>query len=622
MKKIFKVSLMVLALLAVAAIAVGAACVEHDYVLTKTELPTCTKKGCMIYSCSVCHNVKTEDIDELGHDWAKTLTTGEDGSTWYACSRCDEKKDFTPATKGSCGVALKWNFNESTGTLAITGSGAMDNYTRVKDVPWYYFAGEITKVTFSSNVTSIGDNAFSSLPKITSVTIPANVTMIGTQAFVMCGSLKTVTFEPGKLVSIGEGAFGYCSSLESITLPVTLKRIGNWAFSVCSLKTVEFPVSVIEIGYGAFDNCSSLVKATFLSAATKISDETAFPKTTTIYGHAGSTAYTYATTYERPFVSLDGGEFSPKFQQATLLLESDISIRFYLRKDSVIGADSVYAVFEKAIYDKDGNITSYKTMTVSDYVEKQVTSSKGEIVDCYVFTCSGIAAKEMASDVKATGYCVQNGVTYTGDPVNYSVLKYVTNQLKKDDAKFRTMLVDLLNYGTEAQKYFNYNTKNLANAGLTAEQQGYGTKDVEIGTVKASTPLDGATMKIRQATLLLEDKVKINYYLTNLSYTGSISDLTLKITYLRSGVTETLDVSGSDFVPSGEEYTVAFDALAAKEMKVPVTATLYKGNDPVSNTVTYSVESWCNSNKDSATLGALANSIIKYGNAAAAFFAN
>jgi len=63
------------------------------------------------------------------------------------------------------------------------------------------------------------------------------------------------------LMTIGEDAFSWCESLETVAFPDTLKTIGKSAFNGCiSLKTVTFPAEV-DIGQQAF---GSLEEATFL----------------------------------------------------------------------------------------------------------------------------------------------------------------------------------------------------------------------------------------------------------------------------------------------------------------------------------------------------------------------
>ena len=56
------------------------------------------------------------------------------------------------ATSGTCGATgsdVKWNFDTATGTLTISGNGAMADYTvdgTGDDRPWKDYAESITKV--------------------------------------------------------------------------------------------------------------------------------------------------------------------------------------------------------------------------------------------------------------------------------------------------------------------------------------------------------------------------------------------------------------------------------------------------------------------------------------------
>ena len=449
--------------------------------------------------------------------------------------------------------------------------------------------------------------------------VKAGTVTIADEAFKNQTELATVLLPDG-LAAIGESAFEGCSELSEIAIPDSVTFVGDKAFSMCgSLQNLALPRNVKNLFGNTLEGCNALISLTVKASDAVIAEGSGtVPENAVIYGYENSSAQRYAVKYGRFFSSLGESSLYPTFQQATLLLESDISIRFYLRKDSVVGADSFYVIFKKAIYDGDGNISRYITLKVTDYSEGKSASG----VDCWVFTFPGIAAKEMASYVNATAYYVKNGTSYEGMSKDYSVLDYAQNQLaKSSNAKLLTMLVDLLNYGAEAQKYFGYNTSRLANANLTAEQRGYATGFITINSVKNNELLPGASMNIRQASLILEEKVKIKYYIGRVSFDGDISDLTMKIQYTSGGTQIEKTISGSLFTPAENgEYTALFDALAAKEMFVPCVATLYIGGEPVSNTVTYSVESYAASKQTDPEVAPLAVSMIRYGKSTAAFF--
>ena len=75
---------------------------EHKYGDWKvTGEATCTEAGSRTKECSVCHDVVTEAIPALGHDWEsnyiidKVATCTEDGTKSIYCKRCSEQKDIT-----------------------------------------------------------------------------------------------------------------------------------------------------------------------------------------------------------------------------------------------------------------------------------------------------------------------------------------------------------------------------------------------------------------------------------------------------------------------------------------------------------------------------------------------
>ena len=275
-------------------------------------------------------------------------------------------------------------------------------------------------------------------------------------------------------------------------------------------------------------------------------------------------------------------------------------------------------VFSKAKYDAAGNITGYENETVSSYTEKD---------GCHVYTFRGITAMEMSSAVTATLYATKNGALSSSETVSYSVLTYATNQLQKSaDTKLHTLLVDLLNYGAAAQTYWHYNTANLANANLTEEQQKLATQTAPtLESCKALTKHDGAAVHFKSASLSLKEKVTINYYLDLTEYNGDVNDLQVVISYTDTdGSLKTATVDGSAISNRNGSYVASFSALNAIQMRTLCTAEVYDktAGERVSDTVTYSIESYAASkaNDTDASLIALVNAMMTYGDAANAFF--
>ena len=172
-------------------------------------------------------------------------------------------------SSGSCGENVTYSLVESTGTLTISGTGAMNDYY-YSDVPWKAYSSSIKKVVINNSVTSIGKYAFYGCTGLTSVTIPNSVTSIKQHAFYGCTGLTSITI-PNSVTSIGDEAFRDCSGLTSITIPNSVTSIGNNAFNGCTgLTSVTIPNSVTSIGNNAFYNCSKLTSITIPNSVTSI----------------------------------------------------------------------------------------------------------------------------------------------------------------------------------------------------------------------------------------------------------------------------------------------------------------------------------------------------------------
>ena len=158
---------------------------------------------------------------------------------------------------GSCGSNVTYTYVESTGTLTISGTGAMYNYTSWSSSPWYAYSSPIKNVVINNGVKNIGNYAFY-CEGLTSITIPNSVTSIGDCAFMFCTGLTSITI-PNSVTSIGAQAFQYCEGLTSITIPNSVTSIGSQAFSCCEgLASVTIGNSVTSIGSSPFWNSTGL----------------------------------------------------------------------------------------------------------------------------------------------------------------------------------------------------------------------------------------------------------------------------------------------------------------------------------------------------------------------------
>lgn len=172
------------------------------------------------------------------------------------------------AESGTCGDDLSWHL--SAGTLTITGSGAMDNFSSGEYAPWYEFRNDIFRLELPEGLTHIGELAFYECSNLTAVVIPGSVQTIGDFAFMDCTDMKVLSIGSG-VRRIGEFAFCNCRSVTSIDLPNGLTSIGTKGFYRCeSITSITIPNSVTSIGLCAFGYCTSLVTADVRAAITEI----------------------------------------------------------------------------------------------------------------------------------------------------------------------------------------------------------------------------------------------------------------------------------------------------------------------------------------------------------------
>ena len=245
----------------------------------------------------------------------------------------------------------------------------------------------------------------------------------------------------------------------------------------------------------------------------------------------------------------------------------------------------------------------------------------------HLYDYTGFAAREIASDIELYIEAVDaEGNAVYGPVKEYSLREYALNQITKtDDAKFRTMMVDFLNYGAAAQQYFEYNMNALANAG-TEEYQQYATEAREYVSHKDGLTDDSYATRIIGASLVFKNKVNIRGYVSikNENIDDIMANWYGEATYVGAdGETKTKTIDLSTMTKSSGYYVFSFDNLYSKEMSTPVNFTLYNANgEQMSNTAVYSIESYVvGMSTMGETIKNLSQTLIKFGDSAKAYLA-
>ena len=276
---------------------------------------------------------------------------------------------------GSCGENVTWTLTAD-GTLTISGTGAMTDYTYDSRSPWYSCRTYIKRVVMQQGVTSIGDHAFWDCSGLTSVTIPDGVTSIGDYAFAYCVSLTSATIPEG-VTSIGGSAFSGCSGLTSVTIPSSVTSIGWSAFENCTALTfMTIPESVTYISEEVFSNCIRLARVTIPKSVTEISSKAFYycDSLTDVY-YAGTAADWAKISISEGNEDLLAAALHCKPTPLTapsVTGGNDSQGRPTLKWDKVAGA-AKYEVYRS--YSQNGNYSKYSTQTSTGYTNSSYLTS-------------------------------------------------------------------------------------------------------------------------------------------------------------------------------------------------------------------------------------------------------
>ena len=113
------------------------------------------------------------------------------------------------STSGNYGVNMgdniTWNFDGSTGTLTLSGSGEMYNLSPGEGAEWHAYYDKVKRIVINKGISSIGTNAFYGLDQAESIDIPDSVKTIYPGALQGCDGIRELHL-PNSLTGIGDDA--------------------------------------------------------------------------------------------------------------------------------------------------------------------------------------------------------------------------------------------------------------------------------------------------------------------------------------------------------------------------------------------------------------------------------
>lgn len=329
---------------------------------------------------------------------------------------------------GTCGDNLTWSFDETTGTLTISGEGAMDDYG-YNNLPWEDFKDEIENVVINDGVTTVGHCAFSDCINIESVTIPESVNTIGEYAFSNCESLSKAILPEG-VIEIGDGAFSHCYYLDTVVVPGSVEAFGEDVFASCvRLANVTLCEGLTDIGLDTFDDCTSLtdiiipegvdsIRGGNFSGCYNLKNIT-IPVSVTVVGNSSFTdcsllTNVYYTGTEEDWNKIDDyGDNAPLYD-ATIHYNSTVHTHNYVKVGDVAKTCDVDGYTQYTCICGHSYKGDYVEAVGHIYDNGVVTTNPTCTVDgVKTFTCLTCGGGTYTEPVPQTGHSYDDGVVTT-----------------------------------------------------------------------------------------------------------------------------------------------------------------------------------------------------------------
>lgn len=282
------------------------------------------------------------------------------------------------------------------------------------------------------------------------------------------------------------------------------------------------------------------------------------------------------------------------FTSASLVLGDNVALRFTAWVEDV--SDMKDAKVVMIATDASGNVSEYAPDSVKDGI--------------YAFTTDGIPARKMgdrlsvcicirSSSLGTVGEIRSSSISYS--PADYVIASYGSGEV------FDNLLSSMLNYGTEAQEYFKYNSATPVNSVLPDDKRGLSSDDTVLVKANAAPVVDcTSTVHVTSAQLVLLDNVALRLH--TIGDIGS-SDLSLLVWTDADyrALKEKAEKEGNDIsvylVKGNETYSLAdeegsftLDDISAKQFADTYYFRLYQkdGNKILYDYVfSYSITEYC-----------------------------
>jgi len=122
------------------------------------------------------------------------------GCAFCAAAACEHSYSDNVCTLcgqigGTWGTGGTWSFAPESGTVTVTGTGAMPDYSATNKAPWNSLGEALVNVVIEEGVTHLGSYSFHKCSGLENVKLPSSLKTLGRDAFHLCTSLKEITLD-------------------------------------------------------------------------------------------------------------------------------------------------------------------------------------------------------------------------------------------------------------------------------------------------------------------------------------------------------------------------------------------------------------------------------------------
>ena len=635
---------------------------EHSYQSKVTTPATCTTAGVTTYTCTKCGDSYTSSISTLGHSYIKSVvapscTTA--GYTVYNCSVCghsyqaDQQTALGHSYKGVVTAPTCTAAGYTTYTCSACGdsyvgdrtAAAGHSYKGVVTAPTCTAAGYTTYTCSACGDSYKGDDTAALGHQYKTAVTEPTCTAAGYTTYTcrLCGSTHRGTETAALGHSYENGKCTRCDAADPDYVPdyylvgyinganygceEDYENMGDYRFVNGQLTATFQQDSYVFLKtsgnadwFMTQSYCSDTT-GTFFSTSTGAGEKMLVPGgveiTFTLTDNGdGSLTLSYVEEV------VESVKPTIKLKYPTLVFEDEILMNVYYE------ATDLEDVVEMGLITYSQKVTDYHVGNAEAVVPGYVWSDADQF---YYSTTEGIAPKCLGDTIYfAVYYKLADGTYgYTG-LAGYSPKTYAYNQLKTGSSEMKPLVVAMLKYGAAAQNYFTYNTANMVDATLTADQLGlidaYSSAMmnavVQPSSAKLGEMVNNGGYTRRYPTISFEGAFCINYYF--LPNTTPATDITMYIwnqadynaasALSKGNATQAITM---ELTNSGE-YLAVVEDIAAKDLDKGIYVSFCYSDGTTeycSGVIGYSIGTYCVSQaaKTGTTLADLAAATAVYG---------